>query len=130
MAEEEYLNSQGKGGAVYLEQEKNIQPKKELSRELPKIPQPLISTDKNISTGQDPEKAFQDALAQQNRNTIEEATSLLQEHEDDVHGLFPLSANYYDILLFVLGTGHLSQGERRHKEKSLSKKRVPTDRYV
>ena len=43
---------------------------------------------------------------------------------------FPLHANYYDMLLFVLGTGHLSQGERRGKEKSLSKKRVPTDRYV
>ena len=48
----------------------------------------------------------------------------------DVHGLFPLSAKYYDILLFVLGTGCLSQGKRRGKEKSLSKKRVPTNRYV
>ena len=28
MAEEEYLNSRGKGGVVYLEQEKNIQPKR------------------------------------------------------------------------------------------------------
>ena len=43
---------------------------------------------------------------------------------------FPLSANYYDILLFILGMGCLSQGERRGKEKNLSKKRVPTDRYV
>ena len=43
---------------------------------------------------------------------------------------FSLSANYYDILSFILGTGRLSQGERRGKEKSLSKKRVPTDRYV
>ena len=85
MAKEEYLNSRGKGGVVYLEQEKNIQPEKELSRELPKILQPLVSADKDISTGQDPVKAFQDALAQQNRNTIEEATSLLQEHQDDVH---------------------------------------------
>ena len=32
--------------------------------------------------------------------------------------------------MFVLGTGCLSQGERRGKEKSLSIKRVPTDRYV
>ena len=35
MAEEEYLNSRRKGGAVYLEQEKNTQTKNELSRELP-----------------------------------------------------------------------------------------------
>ena len=48
----------------------------------------------------------------------------------DVHALLPLSANYYDILLLVLGTGRLSQGERRGKEKSLSKKRDPIDRYV
>ena len=41
-----------------------------------------------------------------------------------------LTAKYCDILMFVLGTGRLSQGERRGKEKSLSKKRVPTDRYV
>ena len=85
MAKEEYLNSQGKGGAVYLEQEKNIQLKKELSRELPKIPQPFVLADKNIGTGQDPEKTLQDALAQQNRNVIEEATSLLQECQDDAH---------------------------------------------
>ena len=43
----------------------------------------------------------------------------------------PLSTSYdFDILLFILGMGHLSQGERRGKEKSLSKKRVPTNRYV
>ena len=85
MAKEEYLNSREKGGAVYLEQEKNIQTKNELPGELLKIPQPLVSADENISIGQDPDKAFQDALAQQNRNTIEEATNLLQEHQDDVH---------------------------------------------
>ena len=38
MAEEEYLNSRGKGGVVYLEQEKKMQPRKELSGESPKIP--------------------------------------------------------------------------------------------
>ena len=41
MAEVEYLNSQGTGRAVYLEQEKNTQSRKELSGELPKIPQPF-----------------------------------------------------------------------------------------
>ena len=42
-----------------------------------------------------------------------------------------LTAKYYDIFkCLFLGTGCLSQGERRGKEKSLSKKRVPTDRYV
>ena len=38
MAEEEYLNSQGKGGAAYLEQEKNTQSRKEFFGESPKIP--------------------------------------------------------------------------------------------
>ena len=85
MAEEEYLNSQGKGGAVYLEQEKNTQSRKELSRELPKVPQPFTLADKGISTSQDPGKTLQDVLAQQNRNTIEEATNMLQERQDDVH---------------------------------------------
>ena len=63
----------------------NIQTEKELTGELPKIPQPLVSADENISIGQNSDKSFQDALAQQNRSTIEEATSLLQEHQDDVH---------------------------------------------
>ena len=85
MAEEKYLNSQGKEGAVYLEQEKNTQSRKELSRESPKIPQPFSLSDKGIGTGQDPEKTFQDALAQQNRNTIEEATNLLQKRQEEVH---------------------------------------------
>ena len=58
------------------------------------------------------------------------ANLLKNRGTSDVHGLFPLSTYYYDILLLVLGTGHLSQGERRGEEQSLSKKRVPTDRYV
>ena len=41
--------------------------------------------DENIGTGQNPEKTFQDALAQQNRNVIEEATSLLQERQENAH---------------------------------------------
>ena len=85
MAEEEYLNSGGKGGVVYLEQEKNTQLKKELSGETPKIPRPFTLANKDISTSRDPEKTLQDALAQQNRNTIEEATSMLQDHQDDAH---------------------------------------------
>ena len=40
MAEEEYLNSRGKGGAVYLEQEGNAPTQKGFSRESLKIPQP------------------------------------------------------------------------------------------
>ena len=91
---------------VYLEQEINIQPKKELSRDLPKIPQPLILADKNISMGQDPDKAFQDALALQNRDTIEEATSLLQEHQDDVHNQAVVQWN-------------LKRRERKQLEKDL-----------
>ena len=44
---------------------------------------------------------------------------------------FPLSYKYYGyfIILFV-GVGCLSQGKGRAKRKVLSKKRVPTDRYV
>ena len=37
LAEIEYLDSQGKGGAVYREQEKNVPTKKELSKELLEI---------------------------------------------------------------------------------------------
>ena len=68
-----------------MEQEKNKQSRKELSRKSPKLPQPFALADKGISTSQDPEKTLQDALAQQNRNTIEEATSMLQECQDDAH---------------------------------------------
>ena len=39
MAEEEYLNSQGKGRMVYLEREGNMQPEKLALVEIPKIPQ-------------------------------------------------------------------------------------------
>ena len=85
MAEEEYLNSQGKGGAVYLEQEMNTQFRKELSKESLKIPQSFALADKGIGISQDPEKNLQDVLAQQNRNTIEEATSMLHECQDDIH---------------------------------------------
>ena len=41
--------------------------------------------DNIITAGQKPEKVIQDALAQQNKNTIKEATSLLQERQDDAH---------------------------------------------
>ena len=41
-----------------------------------------------------------------------------------------LNAKYCDIFKCLLGTGLLSQGERRGKEKSLSEKRVPINRYV
>ena len=41
-----------------------------------------------------------------------------------------LTTKYHDVFNVCLGMGRLSQGERRGKEKSLSKKRVPTDRYV
>ena len=41
-----------------------------------------------------------------------------------------LTAKYCVVFNVCLGTGGLSQGERRGKEKSLSKKRIPTDKYV
>ena len=82
MAEEEYLNSRGKGGMVYLEQETDSQSRKILLGEPPKIPQPSTLADKNISMSQGPEKTLQDEPAQQNRNTIEAATSMLQQHHD------------------------------------------------
>ena len=70
---------------VYLEQEKNTQTGKELSQGSLKIPQPFALADKDIGTSRDPERTLQDALAQQNRNTIEEATNMLQERQGDVH---------------------------------------------
>ena len=85
MAEEEHLNSRGKGGAVYLEQKKDSQSRKELSGEPSKIPRPSILADKSIGMSQYPEKTLQGKIAQQNRNTIEEATSMLQEHHDNAH---------------------------------------------
>ena len=62
------MNSQGKGGVVYLDQEKNTQPREKLSRESPKIPRPFALADKGIGTSQDPERTLQEALAQQNNN--------------------------------------------------------------
>ena len=85
MAEEEYLNSQGKGRTVHLEQENDSQPKKVLSGEPPKVWQTSTQADKNISMSQDPEKTLQDELAEQNKNTIAMATSMLQEHHDNAH---------------------------------------------
>ena len=124
MAEEEDLNSQRRGGAVYLEQERNTQTKKELSRELPKIPQPFVLADKNIDSVQNPEKTFQDALAQHNRNIIEEATSLLQEHQEDAHKQAVIQWN-------------LKGRERKQLEKDLLRYQVrgasgssPTDQEV
>ena len=124
MAEEEYLNSQEKGGVVYLGQKENIQTKKEMSRELPKVPQPFVLADKSISTGQNPEKTFQNALAQQNRNVIEEATSILQECQDDAHKQAVIQWN-------------LKRRERKQLEKDLLQYQVrrasgssPTDQEV
>ena len=85
MAEEEYLNSQGKERTVHLEQEKDSQPRKVLSVEPPIVPQMSKQADKNINVGQYPEKTLQDEVAEQNKNTIATATSMLQEHRDNAH---------------------------------------------
>ena len=85
MAEEEYLNSQGKGGMVHLEWENNTQPERIALIESPKVPPASTQTDENISVNQDPEKILQDELAEQNENTIAKATSMLQEYHDDAH---------------------------------------------
>ena len=85
IAEEEYLNSQGKGRVVHLERENSAQPKKVALAETPKVPLTSTQVDKNINVGQDPEKIFQDELAEQNKRTIVKATSMLQEYHDDTH---------------------------------------------
>ena len=85
MAEEEYLNSQGKGGMVHLEQENNTQPERIALIEPPKVPPASMQTNENISVNQDPEKILQDELAEQNKKTIVKATSMLQEYQDDAH---------------------------------------------
>ena len=85
MAEEEYLNSQGKGGMVHLERENNTQPERIVLIEPPKVPPASTQTDENIAVNQDPEKILQDELAEQNKKTIVKATSMLQEYHDDAH---------------------------------------------
>ena len=82
-AEEEYLNSQRKGGMVHLERENNTQPERIVLTEPQKVPPALRQIDKNIPANQDPEKILQDELAEQNKKTIAKATSMLQEYHDD-----------------------------------------------
>ena len=85
MAEEEYLNNQGKGRTVYLEREGNTQSEKLALGENPKILQKSMQPDENISVGQNPEKILQDELVEQNKKTIAKATSMLQEYHTDSH---------------------------------------------
>ena len=67
MAEEEYLNSQGKGGMVHLERENNTQPGRVALVEPPKVPPASMQADENIVVNQDPEKTLQDELVEQNK---------------------------------------------------------------
>ena len=85
MAEEEYLNSQGKGRMVHLKRENDSQPKKVALVETPKVPQMSTQAYENINVGQDPEKTPQDELAEQNKKTIAKATSMLQEYHNNAH---------------------------------------------
>ena len=85
MAEEEYLNSQRKGGMVHLELENNTRPERIVLTEPPKVPPALKQIDENIAANQDPEKILQDELAEQNKKTIAKATSMLQEYQNDAH---------------------------------------------
>ena len=78
MAEEEYLNSQGKGGIVHLEWENNTQPERVALVESPKVPPTSTQANENIIVDQDLEKTLQDELAEQNKKTITKATSMLQ----------------------------------------------------
>ena len=85
MAEEEYLNSQRKGGMVHSERENNTQPERIVLTEPPKVPPTLKQIDESITANQDPEKILQDELAEQNKKTIAKATSMLLEYQDDAH---------------------------------------------
>ena len=85
MAEEEYLNSQRKGGMVNSEPGNNTQPEKIVLSETPKVPPKLKQINESITANQDPEKVLQDELAEQNKKTIAKATSMLLEYQDDAH---------------------------------------------
>ena len=80
MAEEEYLSSQGKGRTVHLERESNTQPEKLALVEIPKILQTSTQPDESINVGQDSRRILQNELAEQNKKTIMNATSMLQEY--------------------------------------------------
>ena len=99
-----------------------------MSTESLKIPQTLVTTDQCISAGQDISagqgKVSRDVLAQQNKNTIEEATSLLQEHQDNAHKQAVVQWN-------------LKRRERKQLERDLlqyqvsgTSERNPTDQEV
>ena len=124
MAEEEYLNNRGKEGAVYLEQEGKTRIQEGFSRESLKIPQPHVKTDQCISAGQEADRISRDELVQQNKNTIKEATSLLQLYQRDAHKQAVIQWN-------------LKRRERKQLEKDLLGYqasdivgRLPTDQEV
>ena len=124
MAEEEYLNSRGKEGAVYLAQEENTRIQKGFSKESLKVPQPHIKTDQCISTGQEADRVLRDELMQQNKNTINEATDMLQEYQGNAHQQAVTQWN-------------LKRRERKQLERDLLRyqardiaERFPTDQEV
>ena len=61
------------------------QSRKVLLGEPPKLLQTSTLADKNIGVSQGPERTLQDELTQQNKNTIETATIMLQEHHNNAH---------------------------------------------
>ena len=124
MAEKEYLSGQGKGRTVYLEQESNTQPQKSALVEIPKIPQMSTQPDENMSVRQNPEKILRDELMEQNKKSIEKATSMLQKYHTDAHRQAIVQWN-------------LKRKERKQLEKDLlqyeltnTSGRSPTDQEI
>ena len=124
IAEEEYLNSQGKGRTVHLERENDAQSKKVALAETPKVPPTATQVDKYINVGQDQEKTFQKELAEQNKKMIAKAMSMLQEYHDDTHRQ-------------AVAQWNLKRRERKQLEKDIihyqvdvAARRSPTDQEV
>ena len=124
MAKEEYLSSRGKEGVVYLEQEKNTQTQGGLVKESLKIPQLRVKSEQGTNTGKKVDKFSHNELEQQNKNTIEAATGLLQEYQGDAHKQ-------------AVAQWNLKRRERKQLEKDLLKYQVdgtvgrtPTDQEV
>ena len=124
ITEEHYLNSQRGSRMVHLEPKDNPPPKKTELDEVPKVPQPLAKIDGNNSVSRKTEKTLQDELAEQNKETIAKATSMLQEFPNDDHRQAVIQWN-------------LKRRERKQLEKDLLQYQVnvalgksPTDQEI
>ena len=109
---------------VHLELKDNPPPKKTKLDEVPKVPQPPAKVDGNNSVNRKTETALQDELAEQNKETIAKATSMLQKFPNDDHRQAVIQWN-------------LKRRERKQLEKDLlqyqvnvASRKSPTDQKI